>query len=64
MDLANPAVQNNVDRLFGNGEWREQPFMKLSRIAREDAFFELLHFEVEGQTLFSAFVLALIQKTG
>jgi three-Cys-motif partner protein len=40
MDLANPAVQANVDRLFGDVEWRNRPFMEQSGNAREDGFLE------------------------
>jgi three-Cys-motif partner protein len=40
MDLNNPAVQPNVDRLFGDGGWREQQFMRQRGVAREDAFLE------------------------
>lgn len=40
MDLNNPAVQPNVDRLFGNREWRGQQFMKQRGVAREDAFLD------------------------
>lgn len=38
MDLSNPAVQPNVDRLFGDQEWRQQPFMGQKGIARENGF--------------------------
>jgi three-Cys-motif partner protein len=38
MDLSNRAVQPNVDRLFGDTEWRAQPFMTLKGVARENAF--------------------------
>ncbi len=40
MDLSNPAVQTNVDRLFGNAEWRKQPFMTQKGIARENGFLD------------------------
>jgi len=40
MDLGNPAVQEHVDRLFGDQDWRRQPFMEQSGLAREDAFLE------------------------
>lgn len=37
-DLNNPAVQGNVDRLFGDQDWRQQPFMAQTSIAREKGF--------------------------
>jgi len=40
MDLSNPAVQVNVDRLFGDREWRQQPFMGQKGIARENGFLD------------------------
>jgi three-Cys-motif partner protein len=40
MDLSNPAVQINVDRLFGNQVWRNQPFMKEKGIVRETKFLD------------------------
>lgn len=40
MDLSNPAVQTNVDRLFGDREWRRQPFMGQRSIARENGFLD------------------------
>jgi three-Cys-motif partner protein len=40
MDLSNPAVQTNVDRLFGDQEWRRQPFMGQRSAARENSFLE------------------------
>ena len=38
MDLSNPSVQGNVDRLFGDRGWREQSFLREKGIAREDGF--------------------------
>ena len=38
MDLSNPAVQANVDEMFGHQEWRRQPFMGQSGNAREVGF--------------------------
>jgi three-Cys-motif partner protein len=40
MDLNNPSVQENVDRLFGNREWREQPFMTEKGLHRENGFLD------------------------
>jgi three-Cys-motif partner protein len=40
MDLSNLSVQTNVDRLFGNREWREQPFMGQKGNVRENGFRE------------------------
>jgi len=40
MDLGNPAVQDHVDRLFDSQEWRLQPFIEQSGLAREDGFLE------------------------
>jgi len=40
MDLSNPAVQANVDRLSGDREWRQQPFMGQRGIARENSFLD------------------------
>jgi three-Cys-motif partner protein len=38
MDLSNAAVQANVDRLFGDTQWRQQPFMSQKGIVRENGF--------------------------
>jgi hypothetical protein len=38
MDLSNPAVQANVDAMFGHQEWRRQAFMGQSGNAREVGF--------------------------
>jgi hypothetical protein len=38
MDLSNPAVQANVDEMFGHQEWRRQAFMGQSGNAREVGF--------------------------
>ena len=40
MDLNNPSVQENVDRLFGSREWREQRFMAEKGLDRENGFLE------------------------
>jgi three-Cys-motif partner protein len=40
MDLSNPMVQANVDSLFGDAQWRSQPFMIQKGIARENSFLE------------------------
>jgi three-Cys-motif partner protein len=40
MDLSNPAVTTNVDRLFGEQEWRQQPFMSQRGAARENGFLD------------------------
>ena len=40
MDLSNPAVQVNVDCLFGDKEWRRQPFMIQKGITRETGFLD------------------------
>jgi three-Cys-motif partner protein len=40
MDLSNPAVQANVDRLFGDQQWRKQLFMGQEGIARENGFLD------------------------
>lgn len=37
-DLANPATQHRVDRLFGHRGWRSQPFMHESGWSREHGF--------------------------
>ena len=40
MDMGNPLVQGNVDRLFGDNQWREQAFVHQHGIARENAFLD------------------------
>lgn len=40
MDLSNPMVQANVDRLFGDTQWRSQPFMSQKGNTRENSFLE------------------------
>jgi three-Cys-motif partner protein len=49
MDLGNPAVQQNVDRLFGDEQWRAQPFMLLKGIARENAFLDYFCSKVKAR---------------
>jgi three-Cys-motif partner protein len=39
-DLNNPKVEARLDELFGNTEWRNQPFIRLHGDARETAFLE------------------------
>lgn len=38
MDLANAAVRPNVDRLFGDRAWQDQPFMSQAGARREQSF--------------------------
>lgn len=40
MDLSNPGVQGNVDRLLGDQDWRHQPFIAHRGTARENGFLE------------------------
>ncbi len=40
MDLANAAVRTNVDRLFGDAKWQEQPFTRQSGPEREQGFLD------------------------
>jgi three-Cys-motif partner protein len=40
MDLSNPLMQSHLDELFGNDDWRKQPFMGMHGIEREKAFLE------------------------
>jgi three-Cys-motif partner protein len=40
MDMANPTVQKNVDVLFGDDEWRVQPFMNQRSEARRRGFID------------------------
>jgi three-Cys-motif partner protein len=40
MDLGNPAAETRLNELFGDGDWRSQPFMQLHGISREKAFLE------------------------
>jgi three-Cys-motif partner protein len=40
MDLSNPLVQENVDSLFGDAEWRNQQFMSQKSSNRENSFLE------------------------
>jgi three-Cys-motif partner protein len=40
MDLSNPAVQHNVDRLFGDNRWRQQTFISEKGMHREALFLE------------------------
>lgn len=52
MDLANAAVRANVDRLFGDPNWRQQPFMRQSGPERERGFLDYF-----GSRLGARFVL-------
>lgn len=38
MDLANPHMEANVDKLFGDEDWRDQPFFSKSGLARKWEF--------------------------
>lgn len=40
MDLSNPAVQANVDLLFGDSGWREQQFIMQNGTTRENNFLD------------------------
>jgi three-Cys-motif partner protein len=40
MDLGNPVVQANVDVLFGDSEWRKQPFVTMKGVERENSFLD------------------------
>jgi three-Cys-motif partner protein len=40
MDLGNSAVQEHVDQLFGNQQWRQMPFMEQRGTTREESFLE------------------------
>jgi len=49
MDLGNPTVQANVDRLFGDQEWRQQPFMAQTGVAREKGFVDYFISRLEAK---------------
>lgn len=51
MDLSNPAVQANVDRLFGDREWRQQPFMGQRGIVRENSFLDYFSSKLRAKYL-------------
>jgi len=38
MDLSNPVMQSHLDELFGDDDWRKQPFIDMHGIERENAF--------------------------
>jgi len=40
MDAGNPKVQHHLDEMFGNEEWRTQPFLKQHGLDREKGFLE------------------------
>ena len=40
MDLSNPVMESRVNELFGDDQWRKQPFMGMHGIKREEAFLE------------------------
>jgi three-Cys-motif partner protein len=40
MDAENPKVQHNLDKMFGDGDWRTQAFLKESGRRREEGFLE------------------------
>ena len=40
MHLSNPKVGHKIDKMFGHHEWANQPFMRLSGRAREQAFLD------------------------
>lgn len=40
MDLYNPLMQGHLDALFGDDNWRRQPFIGMHGVERESAFLE------------------------
>lgn len=40
MDLSNPSMQPHLDELFGDDDWRKQPFIGLHGVERERAFLD------------------------
>jgi three-Cys-motif partner protein len=38
MDLSNPFMQSHLDELFGDDDWRAQPFLGMHGVEREKAF--------------------------
>jgi hypothetical protein len=48
MDLGNSAVQHLVDELFGDDEWRSQPFMGEAGFAREEHFLDYFCSRLQG----------------
>lgn len=40
MHLSNPKTEETITRMFGNEEWKQQPFMNQSGLIREEGFIE------------------------
>jgi three-Cys-motif partner protein len=50
MDLGNPVMGDHLDDLFGDREWREQPFMRMRGQERENAFLD--YFKLHTSALY------------
>ncbi len=51
-DLANPAVYHRLDKLFGDGSWRTQPFMNERGRVRERHFLDFFCSRLRGEFVF------------
>jgi hypothetical protein len=47
-DLANPLVHNQLNRLFGDTSWRDQPFMNESGFRREQGFLSFFRTQLKA----------------
>jgi three-Cys-motif partner protein len=48
MDAGNSKVQHHLDEMFGNHEWRSQPFLKESGRKREQGFLEYFMSKIDA----------------
>jgi three-Cys-motif partner protein len=52
MDLANPVVEARLDQLFGNENWKRQPFMTSRGVERERLFVEYFKSKLDCKFVF------------
>lgn len=51
-DLGNPAMGTRLDELFGDDAWRDQPFMHMQGLLREEAFLEFFCSRLKANYVF------------
>jgi len=49
MDAGNDLVKHHVDEMFGNKEWRNQPFLKETGFKRENGFLEYFKNQINAR---------------
>lgn len=52
MRLGNPRAQGRLDELFDHSEWRDQPFINLTGVKREQAFLDYFCSQLKAKYVF------------